>query len=282
MILRALKKYGMILADNGSSWFICGVPDSRWDNDHLVNELKLVTGSNFEAVDESSLIVNPDSGQVSTTPTPDSISPTVSITLPANGATVSGSAVQVSANASDNVGVVGVRFKLDGVNLGSIITVPPYTVSWNTASAANGSHALTALAQDAAGNTTTSSAVAVTVSNSGSNSGGGGSGGGCFIATAAYGSPLDSRVLLLRAFRDEYLASNRIGRLFSRWYSRVSPPLAEKVRESPFLSCLARGILWPPVIVVWLIFHPWAGIGLLLGGSLCWFIGRKRTKETIS
>ena len=64
VILRAMKKYGMILADNGSAWYISGVPDSRWNNDALVNELKLITGSHFEAVDETSLMVNMDSGQV--------------------------------------------------------------------------------------------------------------------------------------------------------------------------------------------------------------------------
>lgn len=62
VILRALKKYGMILADNGSSWYISGAPDERWDND-VLHELDVVTGDDFEAVDVSSLMVHPDSGQ---------------------------------------------------------------------------------------------------------------------------------------------------------------------------------------------------------------------------
>lgn len=62
VILQALKKYGMILADNGSSWFLSGVPDERWDNDHL-RQLHQLQGSDFEAVEESSLMVHPDSGQ---------------------------------------------------------------------------------------------------------------------------------------------------------------------------------------------------------------------------
>ncbi|HVP25392.1 MAG TPA: hypothetical protein VMS81_05365, partial [Methanomicrobiales archaeon] len=62
-ILAALKKYGMILADNGGAWFITGVPDDRWDNDRLVSELSRVKGSDFEAVDVSSLMVSPDSGE---------------------------------------------------------------------------------------------------------------------------------------------------------------------------------------------------------------------------
>src|SRR5206468_7956288 len=95
---------------------------------------------------------------------PDTTPPTVSMTAPANGATVSSSAVTVSANASDNVGVVGVQFKLDGVNLGAEDTSNPYSISWNSSLAANGTHTLTALARDAAGNTATA-AVSVTVDN---------------------------------------------------------------------------------------------------------------------
>ena len=63
VILRALQLYGMMLADNGSAWYISGVPDSRWDNDALVPALRQVTGDDFEAVDVSGLQVYPDSGQ---------------------------------------------------------------------------------------------------------------------------------------------------------------------------------------------------------------------------
>src|SRR5260221_11301930 len=96
------------------------------------------------------------------TPT-DTTPPTVSITAPAAASTVSGS-VTVSATAADNVGVVGVQFLLDGANLGTEDTASPYSVTWNTATAANGSHTLSARARDAAGNTATAS-VTVTVNN---------------------------------------------------------------------------------------------------------------------
>jgi uncharacterized membrane protein YgcG len=62
VILQAMKTYGLILADNGSAWYISGAPDSRWDNDMLVSELAQVKGSDFEAVDVSPLMVDPDSG----------------------------------------------------------------------------------------------------------------------------------------------------------------------------------------------------------------------------
>ena len=62
VIIRALKRYGMMLADNGSAWYLSGVPDERWDND-VLRELRQVKGSDFEAVDSSSLMVDRDSGQ---------------------------------------------------------------------------------------------------------------------------------------------------------------------------------------------------------------------------
>jgi hypothetical protein len=95
----------------------------------------------------------------------DTTLPTVSITAPGAAATVGGM-VSVAATATDNVGVGGVQFRLDGVNLGAEVTVPPYAVSWNTTAAVNGAHTLTAVARDAAGNVATSAAVTVTVANS--------------------------------------------------------------------------------------------------------------------
>ncbi len=63
VILTALKKYGMMVADNGSAWYLSGTSDPRWDNDEL-HELQNLRGSDFEAVDVSSLQVDPDSGAV--------------------------------------------------------------------------------------------------------------------------------------------------------------------------------------------------------------------------
>lgn len=94
---------------------------------------------------------------------PDTTPPTVSLTAPAPPSTVSGT-IAVSANATDNVGVAGVQFKLDGVNLAAEDTVSPYGVSWDTTAATIGSHSLIAIARDAAGNTATTPAVTVTVS----------------------------------------------------------------------------------------------------------------------
>lgn len=62
VLLTAMKEYGIILADNGSAWYVSGVPDERWDNDEL-HTLDVLQGSDFEVVDVSSLMIDPDSGQ---------------------------------------------------------------------------------------------------------------------------------------------------------------------------------------------------------------------------
>lgn len=94
----------------------------------------------------------------------DTTPPTVSVTAPTASAKLRGS-VSLTASASDNVGVASVQFKLDGVNIGSADTTSPYSTTWDTSTTSNGSHTLTAVASDAAGNTTTSSSVTVTVDN---------------------------------------------------------------------------------------------------------------------
>jgi hypothetical protein len=65
VILRALQQYGMILADNGSAWFISGQPDDRWNNS-VLRRLREVTGENFEAVDMASMITDENSGRAAT------------------------------------------------------------------------------------------------------------------------------------------------------------------------------------------------------------------------
>ncbi|MEI7688861.1 MAG: fibronectin type III domain-containing protein [Candidatus Nomurabacteria bacterium] len=105
------------------------------------------------------------SAQVTTQDNSDTISPTVSLAAPADGSTVSGSSVVVSANATDNVGVAGVQFKLDGSDINAEDTVSPYSIIWNSVIFPDGYHLLTALARDAAGNTTVSLSRTINILN---------------------------------------------------------------------------------------------------------------------
>jgi len=97
-------------------------------------------------------------------PQPDTTPPAVSIINPTPGQTVSGT-TPIAVNASDNVAVASVQFFLDGSPLGNPVTAAPYAVSWDTTTAANGSHTLSARATDTSGNVGTSANVVVTVQN---------------------------------------------------------------------------------------------------------------------
>jgi len=105
------------------------------------------------------------SNGVSFTVQADTTPPTVNITAPAAGATLS-STVSVTATATDNVSVSSVQFLLDGAPLGAPLTTGPYSVSWDTTTASNGAHTLGASATDPSGNVGDATGVAVTVSNS--------------------------------------------------------------------------------------------------------------------
>ena len=62
ILLQAMKMYGIILADNGSNWYVSGAPDERWDND-MLHLLDVLTGNDFEVVDTSVLMVDMNSGE---------------------------------------------------------------------------------------------------------------------------------------------------------------------------------------------------------------------------
>ncbi len=90
--------------------------------------------------------------------------PAVTVSAPAPGGTLAGTAVTLTGAASDDGAVGHVDFLVDGAVVGTD-TAAPYTLSWNSASVANGSHTITTRAVDTAGNSATSSAVSVTVNN---------------------------------------------------------------------------------------------------------------------
>jgi len=135
-----------------------------WDTKTTTNGLHVLSARARDAAGNTAT-----SAGVSVDVGNDATPPAVAITDPADGAIVTGSKVNITATATDNVGVVGVQFLVDGGPLGAEVTTPPYTVRWNTnrVGAKGGSligpHTLTARARDAAGNVTTSAPVRVIV-----------------------------------------------------------------------------------------------------------------------
>jgi hypothetical protein len=119
IILKALKKYGMMLADNGASWFISGAPDPRWDNSDLHN-LGNVHGSDFEVVDVSGLMISPDSGQAL-----QSTAGTVSVTVTPNPVSVPAGRSQPFSATVTNSSTQTVTWSVIGG--GSITSAGVYT-----------------------------------------------------------------------------------------------------------------------------------------------------------
>lgn len=89
--------------------------------------------------------------------------------------------------------------------------------------------------------------------------GGGDSGGGCFIATAAYGSPLAAEIDTLRAFRDRYMLTNTLGTAFVDAYYHLSPPIANRIAGSGGARAIVRFALTPVVAYTsWMLAAPFA------------------------
>ncbi len=112
VILRALKKHGMVLADNGSSWFMSGAPDPAWDNDDL-QLLRNVPGSAFEAVDVSSLKVSSTSYAAAGGPTT-----TTTTSLPPPTTTTTTTTTTIVAPAPNLVANPGFESNMSGWNTG--------------------------------------------------------------------------------------------------------------------------------------------------------------------
>jgi len=90
--------------------------------------------------------------------------PSISLTSPTNTTALSGT-VTINATATDNVGVAGVQFQLNGSKLGAEDTTSPFSLSWDTRGVVPGSYTLSAIARDAAGNTASSAPVAISISS---------------------------------------------------------------------------------------------------------------------
>ncbi len=177
--------------------------------------------------------------------------------------------VIVSAPSADAAGVVRVGSLQD---IGLDITTP-FVTAWDTTQLSDGDYELRAICTD-----TPTDLLAFQTTDA---SGGGSS--SCFIATAAYGTPWTPQVRVLRSFRDMFLLTHALGRWLVEQYYRLSPPLADYIRDRSWLRAIVRISLTP---VVWTVqaamfFAGWplltlAGLGAVGSVGAGWRLYGKR------
>jgi hypothetical protein len=107
---------------------------------------------------------------------------------------------------------------------------------------------------------------------------GGGGGGPCFIATAAYDTPMNTQIDVLRDVRDTYLLDNAAGTAFVDLYYHVSPAIADVVAQSPVLAAMVRLALVPVVFLGKLALTSPAFFGLLVLSVAAMFIARRKRR----
>ncbi len=203
--------------------------------------------------------------------------PTVTSTSPASGATnvATSSTITVTfSKAMDSTTITTATFVLSGGVSGSVA----YNSSTNTAtftpnsdlgSDATYTVTITTGVKDTSGN---SMAIPYTWKFTTEKK----SSSKCFIATAAYGSYLDPHVAVLRAFRDNYLLTNRMGRAFVDLYYHYSPPLANIIAKHSALRAMTRWVLTP---VVYGVMYPFAFGFIPPLSFVAIYLGRERRRR---
>jgi Big-like domain-containing protein len=132
--------------------------DASWNTATLANGEHILTATARDAAGNQRTV------SVTVVVANDTTPPNVAINGPSDGAAVDGTVV-VTADAQDDIAVVALQFAIDGVSVGDEVTSAPFELQWNTTTASDGVHVLSAIARDAAGNQGASTQVTITVAH---------------------------------------------------------------------------------------------------------------------
>jgi bacillolysin len=216
------------------------------------------TGTLSNTIAVAALNQDPNPGNNTATATTTVVYPVPIVTsLTPNAAVVGGPAFTLTVNGNNFVSGAVVQWN-SAARATAFVSATQLTAAILAADIATAQTNLVRVSNPQTGAITPASETSFTVTGSGggggggtSNSGGGGTsnsgGGGCFIATAAYGTSMADDVRYLRAFRDQYLLTNKAGKWFVAHYYRLSPPIADKLREYDALRAVVRAALTPLV-----------------------------------
>lgn len=199
--------------------------------------------------------------------------------VPTNTVITSNIIVVSGINTTTNISITGGTYSINGnaytgtsgiVNVGDNVTVQQIS----SAVLSTTTHATLTIGG-------VSDTFSITTKDKPPSKGDDGGGGGCFIATAAFGSPMAGQVEILRQFRDTYLLTNAAGKSFVAWYYRNGPVAAHWIEDKPVAKAAVRMALYPLIGFSFILISGYLPfvIGLLFLPALFCVRGRAKSPE---
>jgi hypothetical protein len=214
------------------------------------------------------VIMSPGSPRLCTTATINNINCSPSLTPIGSKSVVEGSNLNFALSAVDPEGAP-LTYNATDLPSGATLNISTGVFNWTPNNMQAGDYNIVFSVSD--GSQITSEVMVITVANTDSND------SRCFIATAAFGSPLHPYVELLREFRDSYMLTNPLGRWFVTIYYNNSPPIAEIIKDNSGLKAIVKIFLIPAIIISWAMLKMTLSEMIIIAVLMAIIISIKRT-----